>query len=1135
MKSLALVVLAIVSTRVAAPAQAPEASFATSTALLDELQAAWGARDAVRYLALWSFGDAEAREEETGFVSAAFSSGAAGLVVEQPSTSRGGRQRVAIRFVAIQEPRGRVEQHVLVIEARGGAWRIVKREAVGRIDGLVHLSLDPQGFRAGGLKIQLEDFELDMHSGTLFMAPENLGPTLAVFVGEGTVTFRPRPETEREQLRQFVGKPELKHTVKTAFLRIHPADLHKVLVPTRLEHDPEARGRYRAASAYFEEQSMRAFVLDAPLQGSPWWVLPGVGDSLVNFELGRHGTISFAVNADQPESISLFNRTKRQQICLYPRQGKTLRYSDDDAREVDILHHDLRLRFEPSTYEVAGEDSLSLRVLAPVTTVRLKLDDALQVESVTSAEAGHHLFFRVRHQDTLMVSLGGLAGTTPEVQLKIRFAGRLSPAPLEYEVLQLSPQLEQDEGPPIERVSVYSNRHAFYPQGPADDYATATLRIDVPAGLSAVTGGERLSARQVDGRTLVEYKQAQPGKYISIVVGRLLPVGERRVGNVIVTGYGLGRTRSEAVRSLDQAEDMLRVFSDMFGPCPYERVNLAVIEGRLPGGHSPPGMVVLARRPAFIRSALRDDPTNFSDVPGFFLAHELAHQWWGHGIASQNYRERWLSEGFAQYAALLWAQRAHGEEEFQDVLKRMGRWAIRKGNWGPVSLGYRLGHVKSEPEAFRALVYNKAAYVLHMLHGLVGREAFSAALRDLQARFRFAKAGTDDIREALEAASKQSLSAYFDQWIYGTSVPTLNLDHRVEATPARFRVVVEVEARDMPGPLPLELTVFHAGGRITERVMLPVGGGVFPLDSRERPLRVEVNADHALLAKVEGREPALPPAVPAALLLEIADLLPERAQGLLCLLHLLKLLAARGTVEALGQVVQGSLQRVHALLGLRDVVVRFLQPLPPGLLLLGAQVVGRLLRLRAGRGAGRGRRPAACRRGRLARRASRRRAEGPGPALAEIRLRIALALGGLAPLLLTSGGGRQVLGQRWDSAECESGRDGRADQATHERPPGTSGARDRDPLAPRFLLDGGNRGFGFLQLGQPVIEDLLQSPFAASELRDRGRIVQLELGIVHGLAHHRHGFGLLADPLLEVGLPLDADLVLRLLALAGSR
>jgi hypothetical protein len=838
-----------------AAAQAVEPEPTGSAALLDALVEAWDAGDVERYLGLWSFADPAAREEERRFFQSAHDTGAQGLIVERPAGAPAARRlRVATRFVAIQEPRGRVEQHLLVLERRAPAWVVVERQPLARIDGLVHLSLDPAGFRADGLSLRLEDFELRMRRGSLFLAPESLGPTVAVFVGDGSVLFQPHPPTEQEQLRQFLGKPAIRDDVKLAFIRIHPADLARVLVPARLVPDPEAASRWAAAQAYFDAQAPRAFVLDASLVGSPWWVMPGLGDSLVAFDLRRRGTLTFAINADQPESISLFDRNRRLQICLYPGQGKGTRYSEDDGREVDLLHHDLKLRFDPASDTIEGDSTLTLRPLSPVATVRLKLEEPLEVQSVSSTEAGRHLFFRVRHQNLLMVSLGGLAGSTEDVRLRIRYSGRLPPVPVESELLRPAAIASTAaDGPPVESVDVYSNRTAFYPQGPSDDYATATLRLDVPAGLSALAGGERLAAVSQGGRTLVEYRQERPGKYISVAVGRLLPVGERRVGDVTLSGYALGRTRGDSERALEQADDMLRYFSELFGPCPYERINLAVIEGEVPGGHSPPGMVVLARRPPFVRQELREDPANFSDVPGFFLAHELAHQWWGHGVAGQNYRERWLSEGFAQFAAALWTRRAHGEDRFREVMQRMGRWAERKAEWGPISLGYRLGHLKGQPEVFRALVYNKAAYTLYMLQDLIGPEVFRGALADFQRRFRFSRVGTDDLREALEAAAGLELRPYFDQWIDGTLIPTLRFDHSTASLPDGYRTSVSVQAEHLPGPLPLEVSVQHREGRATRRVTLPKQGGTFSIETPTRPRRVELNRDRGLLVRVEKR------------------------------------------------------------------------------------------------------------------------------------------------------------------------------------------------------------------------------------------------------------------------------------------
>src|SRR6185503_4287857 len=137
--------------------------------------------------------------------------------------------RINAEAFTITEPRARVEQWLFVVERRPRGWALVGREPTGGIEGLVHLSLDPEGFHAQGLTLRLPDFELRMDRGTLFMSPPTVGPTALVFVGEGTVRVSPAPPAEREQLRQFCGKDEMVEKVSAVFARIHPADLHRVL------------------------------------------------------------------------------------------------------------------------------------------------------------------------------------------------------------------------------------------------------------------------------------------------------------------------------------------------------------------------------------------------------------------------------------------------------------------------------------------------------------------------------------------------------------------------------------------------------------------------------------------------------------------------------------------------------------------------------------------------------------------------------------------------------------------------------------------------------------------------------------------------------------------------------------------
>lgn len=846
----------------AAPARLGAAPATDAAALIEALESAWRDHDSARYLELWDLDDPGVRERETTFALDNVAATTNHAVLMRPAAISASAEelRTVAQVVLISEPRAIVEQWLFTLRKRPGGWVIVDRKSSGRLEGLLHLSLDRAGFRADGLTLKLEDFELRMSHGTLFTSPHSLGPTALVFVGEGTVHYRPRPETEGEQLRQFSGSPELVERVKAAFIRIAPAALPSLLVPADLNPDPDAEKRFATADRFFRAQATQAFVLDGTLPGSPWWVTPGGADSVVVFDAGRRGLLTYAINQSLPEAISLFDRARRIQICSYPSGGREPRYNEDDGREADVLSHDLRVRFDPRAGVLKGQDTLRIHLLSGTNAMRMHLDDALRVESIVSKEAGSHLFFRVRNQNSLMVSLGPLTGSDAEISLTVRYSGSFSPAPVDSEVVQAGPPpvTSLSTAPPglsesdiqIEKIQVFSNRNAWYPQVGSDDYSPATLRLEVPVGYAALSGGERTSSRVEGDQVVTEFRQERPSKYLSVAVGRFVPVGTRQVGDVAVSAFAVNRARAEATQDLERAADILRFFEGEFGPCPYSFINLLAIEGASPGGHSPPGMVILARKPVALRGTFRDDPTNFTDIPGFFLAHELAHQWWGQGVGPENYRERWLSEGAAQYAAALWTRHAQGDSAFQDVLKRMGRWATREARKGPINLGHRLGHVKGDPEIFRAVVYDKGAYVLHMLRGIVGEEAFRRALVSFQEIHRYGKAGTDDLRTALENASGLDLSAYFRQWVYGTALPRLRFTHHSTRAGTEAKTDIDVRGENIPGPLPLELAVVHQGGRSAVRVTLPAEGSRFTVTTPTPARKVEINADRGLLATV---------------------------------------------------------------------------------------------------------------------------------------------------------------------------------------------------------------------------------------------------------------------------------------------
>ena len=828
-----------------------------ASAFLTRVEAAWQTRDLGAWIALWDFALPEQRTAEEEVARAAFAADEVGLsFLRRPSPPVGADRFTAdVQVFVVEEPRGRIAYWRLVVERRGDRWAIVGRSETGLVDGLIHLSLASSAWRARGLSLRLEDFELRMEDGTLYTNAEELGPTAFVFVGRGRVHFDPRPPAEREQLRQFSKKPAIDHGIDWAFFRLHPADFHHVLETAHLEPDPDPSRRHAEAERVWRERSERSHLVDVPLPRSPWWLMPNLGDTVVDFPWGR-SVLSFVQSHGESEDVSLFDRARRLQVCSYPSDGRRADYNDDEGRAADVLEHDLTVRLDPARREMQATHSMGVRLLRTASTLRLRLDDDLRVSSVTTRDGTRLLFMRVRDQNSIVVSLGPLASGAQPFTMTTRYSGRHDPAPVEQELVQVLPAADSTSSvaeafvsePPL----VYSNRTAWYPRPTNEDFAPMRAVFETPDDWLAVTGGDLVSERRAEGRVRVEYRLEQPGKFFTVVVGRLEDMGLRQEGEQAVRGFSTPRTRGETPERMQAAQEILSFYAERFGPSPYPRLNLAVAEARTPGGHSPPGLVYLQERPLLLRGRpLPDDPANFSDLRDFFLAHEVAHQWWGQGVAPASYRERWLSEAWAQYAAALWIRNRQGEGGFRRMMDRMARWAVRFDAMGPVHLGHRLGHVTADPRIFRAIVYDKGAWVLHMLRGLLGDEAFFRGARAFLEKHRYSRAGTTDLRRALEQASGRDLGPYFERWIYDTGLPKLFWGHRTERQGAGFRTTIEVRPQLLPGPLPLEIAVSAGGQRDARRVTLSPSGGSWTFDTAQKPGGVEINEDRGLLAEVK--------------------------------------------------------------------------------------------------------------------------------------------------------------------------------------------------------------------------------------------------------------------------------------------
>jgi len=833
--------------------------------------------DAGAYLALLS--DAADRTRARDFVSTEIMPGASRAVVHERDRqalqgSRPGEgYSLLVEVLAEFGSRARITTWRVDVRHTGPAgsereWTIADEERLSSVENIYRLSLSAtRAFTARNLKIAVEDLDLTLPEGSVFVGEIDQGVTALVLIGRGTLNFHPSPAVEKGQVKIFCGSETLETRFDVAYLRVNPAEFATIIDESALQKKAVDPGELRRAQEIFREESQKSFVIDlGDLSREAWTLLPAQGDFLAELRTRRFDTLTYARSGAEAEDITLFDRKRHHNIALYPSQDKQARrgqasYNEDDLVDYDILDYEIEVAATPDRQWIDGRARLRLKIRSYVLgSLTLRLADSLVVHSIVSYEHGRLFGIRVKNQNTLVVNLPTALTRDSVLTLTIAYAGRLEPqAPERETIAPFEGQRAASEDSPMllqaEPSFLYSSRSYWYPQAPVSDYATARIHISVPPGVECVASGELEAGFPTivagkdpsQNRKWYVFTASQPLRYLAFIISRFsraetatiafetgtnggsdtpAGAGRKAAGNPLTgTVYhslnlSIEANPRQVQRGRELAErtaEIAMFYESIIGDSPYSSFTVALIESDLPGGHSPGYFAALNQQLPSSGLVWRNDPAAFPNYPDFFIAHELAHQWWGQAVGWRNYHEQWISEGFAQYFAAMYAQHQRGDEGFASVLKQLRRWGMDATDQGPISLGYRLGHIRGESRVFRALVYNKSAAVLHMLRRLVGDDAFFGGVRRFYWGARFRKVGTQDFRAAMEKETGRSLERFFDRWIYGSTLPKLKVGHRLEGSD----VVLHVEQIGELFDVPITVTLQYADRKPVD-VLIPV-------------------------------------------------------------------------------------------------------------------------------------------------------------------------------------------------------------------------------------------------------------------------------------------------------------------------
>ena len=309
-------------------------------------------------------------------------------------------------------------------------------------------------------------------------------------------------------------------------------------------------------------------------------------------------------------------------------------------------------------------------------------------------------------------------------------------------------------------------------------------------------------------------------------------------------GYGvaLGNMSTTPLikKALAEGELSLQLYSDYFGPIPYKRVAITQ-QPACNYGQAWPGLVWIPMCYFYDTTIRHQLGLDFGDR-GYWksvTSHEVAHQWWGHTVGFNSYRDQWMSEGFAELSASLYLQLIEKNpkkfidfwNDQRELLLERDKEGWRAIDAGPVTMGYRMSNTRTGQSITRRLIYPKGAYILHMIRMMMwdrrtGDQNFKAAMQDFVTTYTNQTASTEDFKAMLEKhmtremdlESNHKMDWFFNEYVYGTALPTYKLTHSFEKDAAGdvvFNFTLTQSNVDEHFRMLVPIYVETADGRIT--------------------------------------------------------------------------------------------------------------------------------------------------------------------------------------------------------------------------------------------------------------------------------------------------------------------------------
>lgn len=503
-------------------------------------------------------------------------------------------------------------------------------------------------------------------------------------------------------------------------------------------------------------------------------------------------------------------------------------YITDNQRKIDILHYDLEFDLYPEDKKLIASAEITGKIIRmPIESIDLNFYDNFEINEVKLNDEKTDYF---SEDKTISIPINSVLDDTFVV--KISYEGTPQRSGLAGFVFG-----KRDGTPLVYTLSEPTYASSWFPCNDLPtDKSLLDMKITNDSSMVSVSNGILVSEEIQGARKTYHWKTIYPiSTYlIALYSSDYATFGDQYISvdskdTMSLIYYVLPDKLEEAKVDFSEHVYILQYFAETFGEYPFIKEKYGVAEFLWSSGAMENQTIT------GVASSLIGGQKFFLD----FYVHELAHHWWGNAIGPKSWKDIWLNEGFSTYSEALYFEHKGGAEALQSTM--LSKYSS--------NFSGRL----SEPGAylFTNTVYDKGAWVLHMLRWEVSDSTFFRIIREYFDQYKYSNASTSDFIEICERVSSKDLQKFFHQWLEGEGKIELEYTVTSKKQIDLFKTIVNIEQvqeeyKYYEFPLELQL-IFENNEALAYKISVNSKSTIFETLTKMEPKYIELDPNSWLL------------------------------------------------------------------------------------------------------------------------------------------------------------------------------------------------------------------------------------------------------------------------------------------------